>query len=562
MIATCIRRPSTCCGPLPPGTTAAGGQRRHRQDLGDRRAGGPLRRRGRLPLDELLVVTFGRAASQELRERVREQLVRPSARWRDPRGGPRRRRLVGLLAAAATPRSSPAPQRLRDALADFDAATIATTHQFCQSVLRSLGVAGDTDAGAELVEDLDDLMVEVVDDLYLARFGHRAGAPAVQAAPAALQLARDGGRRPAGRARPARRRAGTLGHVRVRFAGRSAPSGAPQAPARRARATTTCSPGWPTPSSDDDAPARQRMRERWQVVLVDEFQDTDPVQWEVFDRAFGGHAHDGADRRSQAGDLRLPRWRHRHLPRGRRDAGDRGARWPPTAAATRRWSTRSQVLLGGAALGDRGIVVRAGRARTTSGAGWAARRSGAVPAARCSRATFGARPQAPCRSTPPRAAHRRTTSPHDVGAAARRRRDVRAASRSRADDVAVLVHGPSSAACPAGAAPPRHPVRRRRRRQRLRHRRRRADWLALLEALEQPHRSGAGARRRADAVRRADAPSELDAGGDDLTDASPSALRGWARLLRDRGVAAVLEAVTADGLAARVLGAGRRRARC
>ena len=40
----------------------------------------------------------------------------------------------------------------------------------------------------------------------------------------------------------------------------------------------------------DDAPARQRMRQRWEVVLVDEFQDTDPVQWEVLDRAFSAHA--------------------------------------------------------------------------------------------------------------------------------------------------------------------------------------------------------------------------------------------------------------------------------
>ena len=38
-------------------------------------------------------------------------------------------------------------------------------------MLRSLGVAGDTDTGATLVESLDDLVVEVVDDLYLARFG-------------------------------------------------------------------------------------------------------------------------------------------------------------------------------------------------------------------------------------------------------------------------------------------------------------------------------------------------------------------------------------------------------
>ena len=37
-------------------------------------------------------------------------------------------------------------------MAGFDAATIATTHQFCQLVLKSLGVAGDSDSGVTLVE--------------------------------------------------------------------------------------------------------------------------------------------------------------------------------------------------------------------------------------------------------------------------------------------------------------------------------------------------------------------------------------------------------------------------
>ncbi len=41
---------------------------------------------------------------------------------------------------------------------------------------------------------------------------------------------------------------------------------------------------------DPESAARQRMRQRWQIVLVDEFQDTDPVQWQVLDRAFTGHA--------------------------------------------------------------------------------------------------------------------------------------------------------------------------------------------------------------------------------------------------------------------------------
>ena len=37
-------------------------------------------------------------------------------------------------------------------------------------MLRSLGVAGDTDTGAVLVEDLEQLTTEVIDDLYLRLF--------------------------------------------------------------------------------------------------------------------------------------------------------------------------------------------------------------------------------------------------------------------------------------------------------------------------------------------------------------------------------------------------------
>ena len=40
----------------------------------------------------------------------------------------------------------------------------------------------------------------------------------------------------------------------------------------------------------DDAPAQVRMHRRWPIVLVDEFQDTDPVQWQVIDRAFTGRS--------------------------------------------------------------------------------------------------------------------------------------------------------------------------------------------------------------------------------------------------------------------------------
>src|SRR3954468_8064806 len=139
-----------------------------------------------VPLDELLVITFGRAASQELRERVRDQLVQAERALADPARADRGHAVIAALLERDVELRH---RRLRDALASFDAATIATTHQFCQTVLRSLGVAGDTDTGAALVESLDELVVEVVDDVFLRRFGRHAGEPPFTRA-AALALAR------------------------------------------------------------------------------------------------------------------------------------------------------------------------------------------------------------------------------------------------------------------------------------------------------------------------------------------------------------------------------------
>ena len=120
-------------------------------------------------LDDMLLITFSRAASQELRERVRDQLVRAAEALDDPTRADDA--LLTHLVTGTDAELAGRRRNLRDALAGFDAATIATTHQFCQLVLRSLGVAGDTDAGVTLVENLDDLVTEVVDDLYLQRFG-------------------------------------------------------------------------------------------------------------------------------------------------------------------------------------------------------------------------------------------------------------------------------------------------------------------------------------------------------------------------------------------------------
>ena len=105
------------------------------------------------PLEQLLLVTFTRMATGELRDRVRERLVSRGAGAGAAAAASDD--VVRLLADGAAARSSRERRaRLVRALADFDAATIATTHGFCQEVLSGLGVAGDLEPDATLVEDV------------------------------------------------------------------------------------------------------------------------------------------------------------------------------------------------------------------------------------------------------------------------------------------------------------------------------------------------------------------------------------------------------------------------
>ena len=122
-------------------------------------------------LDRLMLVTFGRDATQELRERVRERLVGTEralaavlATGTAPEGTDR---VLALLAEGDRAVVEQRRERLAAASAAFDAATIATTHQFCQQMLAGLGVAADNDPDAEFVDHVDDIVTEVVDDFYV-----------------------------------------------------------------------------------------------------------------------------------------------------------------------------------------------------------------------------------------------------------------------------------------------------------------------------------------------------------------------------------------------------------
>ena len=233
-----------------------------------------------LPLDQLLVVTFSRLASQELRERVRQQLEATVERLEAPARS-EVDELVEHLRRGSDADVGLRIGRLRAALADFDTATIATIHQFCHFVLRGLGVAGDSDPHATLVEDLSELRRDVVDDLFLARAARGGGDAGYATSSSDARIALDQPRAPLlpeGASLPVAVRQDFMREVRVEFARRkrrAAFLGYDDLLAELADAL-----------EDEHGPARIRMRQQWSVVLVDEFQDTDPVQWDVFSRAF------------------------------------------------------------------------------------------------------------------------------------------------------------------------------------------------------------------------------------------------------------------------------------
>ncbi|MFK5690626.1 UvrD-helicase domain-containing protein [Ornithinimicrobium sp. LYQ92] len=530
---------------------------------------------GHVRLPEMLVVTFGRAASQELRARVREQLVSAERALADAgttdsgttdastpaddaadaiatTGIPDAPRddLLDLLLTGSPDELSARRRRLRTALSEFDAATIATTHQFCQQVLRSLGTAGTADASAVLVEDLDDLLVEVVDDLYLRAFAQRDEAPFFTRADA-LALARTvvddvhATPVPTGAlpdSEPGRR-------VRFAHAVRA------ELDARKQRLQVMHYNDLLTQLADalaePGSPARARMRQRWQVVLVDEFQDTDPVQWQVLERAFAGHARAmvligdpkqaiyafrGGDVVTylSAADTATDR---RTLPRNFRS--DPGV---VDALGT---------LLGGAELGDEQIVVHPVRANHT-----ASRLQGAphdapvrlrqvlltdhlgrdtrmptvrpyiardlaqdIAALLASDATFEGRP----------------LQARDVAVLAHRAKDLQEAQRALQEVGIPAVSTGGSSVLQSRAA---------------------EDWLTLLEAMVAPHRAVlTRAAALTDLVGRT--PGELARGDqraeDELDDALGQVCRDLAAVYARQGLAAVLEVLTARGLPGRVL---------
>jgi exodeoxyribonuclease V beta subunit len=243
------------------------------------------------PLEHLLLVTFTRMATGELRERVRERLVtaeRGLARAAEGIGPPEEDDVLVLLASARDDEIELRRRRLAAALADFDAATIATTHGFCQHMLSGLGVGGDVEADITFIEDPTDLIGEVVDDLYVRKFWRRRDPPFDRAE--ARRIGKIAVANPDAVLVPADADPDTDPAMRWRLA--EAVRREVDVRKRRRKVLTYDDLLTRLASTLSD-PARgpaacARLGERYRVAMVDEFQDTDSIQWEIMRRAFGG----------------------------------------------------------------------------------------------------------------------------------------------------------------------------------------------------------------------------------------------------------------------------------
>jgi exodeoxyribonuclease V beta subunit len=519
---------------------------------------------GAVTLDQLLLVTFTRIATSELRERVRERLVLTEAQLARVAAGAAPDRIdevVELLAAAPLDTVRERRARLSHAIANFDAATIETTHGFCQKVLDGLGTLAETEPSVSFVDSVEDLTREVLDDLYVRRFFKDRGGPTVEYAQA-QRIAAIAIENPTAEIYPLSPRDGTAEAMCRRLAGAVRDELESR---KRALALMTHDDQLTrlldtlTGAGGDVAVAT--LRERYRVVLIDEFQDTDPIQWQIVNRAFGGgqttlvligdpkqaiYAFRGADvyayldAAASAGaqaTLNVNRRSDQALLDGldalfgRARLGHPGIVYRQVSAAP---ANRSPRLLGAPSAGALRVrlvdVTEPSVVRTASGFPNAdsTRNFVARDLAADVVALLGSPAEIETRDDAGNALSSKPVAPGDVAVLVRTHRHAALIQRElEAVDVPAVISGSGSVfATPAAA-----------------------DWLTLLEALEQPSHP---ARARAAALTPL-----IGWSATRLAGATESELEGlhqrlhaWARTLREQGISTLAESILSGGHAA------------
>ena len=238
---------------------------------------------GVVSLDQLMVITFSSASTRELRSRVRQRLEQLADALDLVAAGGSTDDPAWTAVVAHAPVDARA--RIASALVGFDAAMICTTHQFCDRMLAELGILADHDPEAVAVENVDDLVDQAVNDEYLARYARTAGVPFDHAT--ALRIGRTAVDNPylplvavAGATSRGEERRSFAEAVRARVDRRKREVGLYTFDDMQTRLLDALR------HPVVGAAARDRVRRRFPLVLVDEFQDTDPVQWEILRESF------------------------------------------------------------------------------------------------------------------------------------------------------------------------------------------------------------------------------------------------------------------------------------
>lgn len=272
--------------------------------------------RGEVTPDGLLVVTYTRLATAELRSRIRTLVALTLGDLTAPTPDPKVADIVGALRDWNV---EEARVNLQQAIAGYDSVTVTTIHGFAQRALASFGSIAGLDPDFEVLADSSRLVVDASADAYAIASAHLADlrgdaasdsafedpaglcARLPRSATAVADLAQQIDGIPDLLVRPEVSVTGpddvdaylgdpavSVTTVTSALAARAASVATRRRHGAGLRSYTELLTGLRDalqgPMGDSLA---ERLGAQFRVALIDEFQDTDLVQWEIFDRCFG-----------------------------------------------------------------------------------------------------------------------------------------------------------------------------------------------------------------------------------------------------------------------------------
>ena len=250
-----------------------------------------------LSLEEILVVTFTRAATAELKGRIRKRMVETLRALEGRLSGAADDHMQNLLAADAEELRRRA-RRLGEALTGFDRAQIFTIHGFAMRLLAKLGFRSRLGPAVSPGEVDETLIRRAAGDLVVARFAGEGGeggeeggggGPVEPVSPEELAgIGKKLADAPDARILPEPGEVEGGMRIRAELARRIKVLAS-----RRMRAARTVTYDDTLVEARDalidpeiGEGAQELLRRRFSIALVDESQDTDPIQWQVIRAVF------------------------------------------------------------------------------------------------------------------------------------------------------------------------------------------------------------------------------------------------------------------------------------